>query len=844
MSAAAAPQSISSPVSRAASPAAARGPSEAEPRIELSPYDLSSALALERSLGISHVLSQVLVRRGLSDPEAARSFLDEPLHHDPAAFGESLTAAVELIRGHLRSRSRIVVHGDYDVDGVCATAILVRALRGLGAEPHWYIPSRLSDGYGLASATVSRLADQGTELLITVDCGITAAAEVRVARSLGIDVLVTDHHAPPAHGVLPDCTILHPRLAGYPSAELCGTGVAFKLAQALGAPSAEEDLELVALATVADLVPLTGENRTLVREGLTRLAATRRPGLRALLEVSRTDPSALDAAALGFRLAPRINAAGRLRRADAGLELLLTEDPGRAREIALELDRVNAERRAIEQRMTWEAEALAGELGERPAYVLAREGWHPGVVGIVASRIVERFHRPAILIAIGEAPEASGSARSIPGFDVLAAIGAGAEHLVRFGGHRAAAGLTIAPERIDAFRCAVERHAAQTLTPELIAPAERVDAVVSAGELTFELAEELARLEPCGIGNPAVSLLATGARFESVRAMGERGSHARFAVVCGGARAAAVAFGCEGRLPGSGGEPLDASFRLERNVWRGAVEPRLVLRRATPPRPAGAIELLGTAGEYLACAFAELDRPLASKPFPPAHDQGGGGEPAREVIDRRGGSPLAVLADARAAGAAPGGGAILAVCADVTRRLPGLSRLTGGFALIDYQTLVECPELTRRYRHLVAIDPPADRGADQVLRRGHGFVHLAWGAAELRFSQQMHELEYALRSSLVTLYRSLRRRRGASGEELEPLLRGDPDGARPARLAGRLLRVLTELELVSLDRDLPALVLADARPTRLERSLAYRAYVDRYEDGLRYLSRAAPSPAI
>ena len=272
--------------------------------------------------------------------------------------------ALDLIRHHIAAGGPIVVHGDYDVDGVCATAIMVRALRSLGAEvelvsaqPH---RGRLRPRRGHRR---SGWPQRGTALIVTVDCGITAVDEVAAARAAGMDVVVSDHHAPRADGALPDCPIVHPALCHYPCPTLCGTAVAYKLAAALGARTAEDDLDLVALATVADLVPLAGENRRLVRQGLAALAATDKPGLRALMAVSRADPSALDTGTLGFRLAPRINAAGRLRRADAGLELVLTEDPARARAIAAELDAVNAERRAVEQRILWEAEAQVAELG-------------------------------------------------------------------------------------------------------------------------------------------------------------------------------------------------------------------------------------------------------------------------------------------------------------------------------------------------------------------------------------------------------------------------------------------------------------------------------------------------
>ena len=815
--------------SAAATQAAALPPPK--PRLEIPPYDLEAACALERELGVSHVLGQLLVRRGLGDATTARAFLAADEVHDADAFlGIGDVAA--LIHRHVRAGTRITVHGDYDVDGVCATAILVRALRALGASVDWFLPSRIDDGYGLAMTTVERLAARGTALLITVDCGITAVEEVAAARAAGIDVIVTDHHSPRADGLLPDAPIVHPAVCGYPFPEICGTGVAFKLAQSLGAPTAAADIELVALATVADVVPLRGENRRLVREGLRALANTAKPGLRALMTVARVDPGDLDAGAVGFRLAPRINAAGRIRRADAGLELLLTEDPARAGEIAAELDGANAERRAVEQRILWEAEALVAELGERSAYVLAGEGWHPGVIGIVASRVAERRHRPAILIAL-DGDAGTGSGRSIPGFDLLGALHAAAGDLVRYGGHRAAAGLTIDRDRVDAFREAIEEHAAATLTAAQLVPVERVDAVASGAQLGLGLAEELGLLEPCGAGNPAARLLVPGGRFEDVRAMGE-GKHARFSVRSGGGCARGVAFGCGGELPVPCGVPVDATFRLERNTWRGSVEPRLVLRHAGEPVRAP-IETLGEPPEYVVAALSELDDPVVEHrgvgPVARAPDTG-----RRVVLDRRGESPLAVLADALTSG-----GPVLAVCADVSRRLDGLSARTGGFALCSYHALGADPALADRFAHVVALDPPVDAtGHEALLIRSDcassGYAHLTWGEAELRFAEQMHELEYGLRASLVTLYRGLRELGRAAGGELERLLRGDGRHGRPARLAGRLIRVLAELELVSLDRDLPALAIAGAAPTALERSPAFRVYSQRYEDGRRYLS--------
>jgi single-stranded-DNA-specific exonuclease len=794
------------------------------PRLEISGYDLAAALALERELGISHVLAQVLVRRGFADAQAARELLEPREHHDASSF-EGIERALVLIRRHITAGTRIVVHGDYDVDGVCATAIMVRALRALDANAGWLLPSRLDDGYGLTAATIERLRMMRAQLLITVDCGITAVGEVALALEVGIEVLVTDHHAPREDGELPQCPLLHPAVSNYPFTELCGTAVAFKLAQALEAPTAAEDLELVALATVADVVPLQGENRRLVREGMRALANTAKPGLRALMAVSRTDPSGLDAHALGFRLAPRINAAGRLRRPDAGLELLLTADEQRAVEIANELDAVNVERRAVEERILWDAESKVAEMGERSAFVLAGEGWHPGVIGIVASRVVERHHRPTILVALDGA-SGNGSGRSIPGFDLLGALHSAADQMERYGGHRAAAGLTIRSDRVDALRKSIESYASEVLTPELLQPVERVDAVVSGADLGLSLAEELARLEPCGMGNPGCRIFVPGARFGDLRPMGE-GRHARFSVSSGGARARAVAFGCGGKVAGTSGEPLDATFRLERNMWNGALEPRLVLRHAQPCAPAP-IQLLGEPVDYLGAVLEELDARL-DRVQP--HLPGARGE--RHVLDRRGESPLAVVADAIAAG-----GPALAVCADVPRRTAGLRERIGGFALVGYHALAREPEIALAYSQLVALDPPARAADDNLIRAGSGFIHLAWGDAELRFAEQMHELEYGLRASLVALYRSLRARERVAGEELERLLRGDGPHGRPARVAGRLIRVLAELELVSLDRDLPALAIGSRAQTSLERSPAYRGYANRYEDGQRYLSSA------
>jgi single-stranded-DNA-specific exonuclease len=557
---------------------------------EIVPCPQPQVQALERQLGVSGAVAQVLVRRGLADPEQARAFLAADEEHPPAAF-EGIDEALATILAQVRAGARITVHGDYDVDGICSTAVLVRVLRALGADADWYLPDRASDGYGLNARTIRRLAVRGTRLLITADCGITAVEEVDLARALGIEVVVSDHHSPRADGALPRAPIVHPTVCGYPCPDLCATAVAYKLALGLWEAAGRsmlggggtlyrphDDLDLVALATIADVVALLGENRTLVRHGLRALAATAKPGLRALLAVARASDGRLDERTVAFALAPRLNAVGRMHRADAGLELVLTEDPARAQEIAAELDRANQERKHTETRILFDAERQVATLGERAAYVLAGEDWHPGVIGIVASRLAERHHRPFVLVAL-EGATGRGSGRSIAGFDLLGGLDACAGHLLRHGGHRAAAGLEIERDRLEAFAAAFAAHAEHVLSVEQLVRSERVDAVVQGDELGMALAEELRSLAPFGCANPAVSLLVRGARFADRRPMGE-GRHVRFTVLADGARARAVAFGAGTSLPVRDGVPADATFALEVNEWRGVSEPRLVLRHA------------------------------------------------------------------------------------------------------------------------------------------------------------------------------------------------------------------------------------------------------------------------
>lgn len=580
-------------------------------RFEIPDCPPPAVARLRLALGIGDVLAQTLVRRGLADPDAAGEFLCADRLHAPESF-EGIEQAVGQILGQIAEGGRITVHGDYDVDGVCATALMVGALRRLGGRVDWHIPPRLA-GYGLREPAVRALAERGTSLLITVDCGIASVQEVALARSMGIQAIVTDHHTPRADGALPDAPIVHPRICGYPCPDLCGAAVAHKLTRALwsaaGRDPAEldEDLDLVALASIADVVDLLGENRTLASAGLKALAGTARPGLRALMEVARIDPARLDARMVAFGLAPRINAPGRLFTAAAPLELLMTQSSQRAAELAGELDRCNRERRQVERRILFEAQAQVRELGPLPGYVLAGEGWHPGVVGIVASRIVEATGRPAVLVGL-DGSTGRGSGRSIPCFDLLGGLSACGDHLLAYGGHRAACGLEIERERIEPFREAFARHAGEAIDQEALAPSERVDAVVSVADLGLPLAEELGRLAPFGRGNPTVCLMIRDSEVRQIQPMGE-GKHVRFQVRGDGAHASAVCFGRGATLPVAEGDRADATFTLEVNEWRGACEPRLVLREMAPAQ--GVERVSPAAGETAAAAAEPLQMALA-----------------------------------------------------------------------------------------------------------------------------------------------------------------------------------------------------------------------------------------
>ncbi len=556
-------------------------------RLVIGPCPVAAADALRAELGCSRVLADAMVRRGWTDPTAVRTFLDlEGPLHDPLLLGDA-AVAIELLVAAIAERRRIAVHGDYDADGVCATALLTEGLRALGGDVRPFIPSRFDEGYGLAVETVERLHAEGVEVIVTVDCGITAVAAAERAATLGVQLVVTDHHR--AAEALPPCPIVAPAHRGtYPFDALCGAGTAFKLLEGLVAAMAadprilEDVVDLVAIATIADLVPLVDENRALARRGLRRIGEGGRVGLEALLRVAKVDPRVIDAGAIGFRVGPRLNASGRLEHADAALRLLMTDDPREAHELAESLDGLNRRRRAIEDRILREALELHASLPDRRrdalGLVLASDGWHPGVVGIVASRVVERLRRPVVLIAL-DGDTGTGSGRSVDAFDLHGALAVCDPHLQRWGGHRAAAGVSLRTVDVDPFAAAFAAHADGMLREADLRPVERVDAVVSLVDVTLETAADLARLEPVGMGNPAISVLIPAAELTDVRRIGAEGRHLDMRVRTGAGSCRAVAWSTGDRFDElvAGGR-VDVAARVERSTWQGAERVELIVR--------------------------------------------------------------------------------------------------------------------------------------------------------------------------------------------------------------------------------------------------------------------------
>jgi single-stranded-DNA-specific exonuclease len=563
----------------------------------LLPHDRDAVERLASSLRLSPIVAQLLLNRGVHGTDDARRFLDVPLNglHPPNLL-PGVDQAADRIFAAVKDNKSICVYGDYDVDGVSGTAILLQCLRLLGAQVDFYVPLRLEEGYGLNRDAVRQLAGEGKSLIITVDCGIASVREAEEAKKLGVELIVTDHHE--FKDTLPDAVLVHPRLPGtaYPFGRLSGSAVAFKLAWALaqrasGGPKVTpqfrefllDAVALAALGVVADVVPLHDENRILVRYGLWRLQTAPVPGLKALCETAGlTAGAALRASDIGFKLAPRLNAAGRLGCARLVVDLLTTTQRTQAVDLARVLEDQNAKRQTLERRMLTEARALveADHLHESPAIVLANAGWHSGVIGIVASRLVDLFARPALMIALpapnavesGHAEVGVGSGRSIPGLALNEALQACGELLLSHGGHGMAAGFRVRADNIDAFRQQFCDHVAAQFPAGPPGPQLTLDAEAPLNLLTVRLVQDLDRLEPYGAENRKPVFLAGDLEVVGeARRVGTPDNHLSFKVRQHNTTLKAIGFGMAGRLDElmSDGGGCCLAFTPKINEWQG-----------------------------------------------------------------------------------------------------------------------------------------------------------------------------------------------------------------------------------------------------------------------------------
>lgn len=521
------------------------------------------------------VTRQLLFNRNLHTATEAEDFLNArpPANDDPLQLA-GLGDAVERLEHAIAKHDSIAVYGDYDTDGVTSTALLVQVLRALGADAREYIPNRFDEGYGLNTTALSSLKDEGRGLVITVDCGIRSLNEADHARAIGLDLIITDHHT--VGDQLPRAlAVVDPKRADevYPYRDFAGVGLAYKIAQALvrkrnPAPiNGNEVLDLVALGTVSDLAPLTGENRALVRKGLGVINKAKREGLKSLIQFSRLKLGSIDAGNIGFSLGPRLNASGRLESALASYELLTTTDVFKANQLAGQLEQQNRERQELTKDITKHARELALAAGSDSAFLFAAHpGFNPGVVGLAAARLVEEFYRPAAVASIGES-DTKGSARSIKEFHVTQALDSCTDLLMRHGGHAAAAGFTVANEHTAELAERLRQYAAEKLAGEDLRPAQRIDANVELKEVTFELAQLLKQFEPCGYGNPAPVFAMYGVAPKGAKAIGD-GSHLRVSFSDGSRTVDGIAFKQAhwlNNLPKS----VDVVFGLEINEWQG-----------------------------------------------------------------------------------------------------------------------------------------------------------------------------------------------------------------------------------------------------------------------------------
>lgn len=567
------------------------------------------AAGLAGRIRVSPVVAQILLNRGITSDAECLTFLKPSLKalHEPATL-PGLTVAAERIAQAVREGEQIAIYGDYDVDGITASSILYHALTGLGAKVRTYIPHRIDEGYGLNSEAIAKLCEEGAKLIVTVDCGVTAVAQAEVAAERGVDMIITDHHEWKMRDGVPELpravAIVHPRLGGatgggdgggYPNPHLCGAGVAFKVAwgvgQAIhGAKVGEKFRELLvemtalaALGTIADVVPLVGENRILASFGLQCLPHSQILGIKALLTSAGLDGEKLDAFHVGFLLGPRLNAAGRMGHAELALEMLTTAGQARAGEIATYLEQQNRERQATEKQTLAEVlEEIArrGDDGDGCHGILvAKRGWHPGVIGIVASRVVDRLHRPTVLVAINEEGVGSGSGRSIAGFHLAEALGACSDLLVSHGGHEMAAGLKVKEGELEALRERFQSRAKQVLRPEQLTPELRLECEAGLGEMTEQLVAELGRLGPFGNGNRKPVLACRGVEVAGAKRVGKTGDHLQMQLRQGRTLMKGIAFN-KGDLADElrVGQKVDLAVEPGLNEWNGRVSVEVQIR--------------------------------------------------------------------------------------------------------------------------------------------------------------------------------------------------------------------------------------------------------------------------
>src|SRR5436190_2521895 len=566
----------------------------APPKWDTLACDDAAAGRLAAALNVAPIVARLLCQRGYSDPEQAARFLNPSLDqlHDPMALAD-MKLAVDRILNAIARKERIAIHGDYDVDGVTSTVILRRALELLGADVVHFIPERLKDGYGLQPAAVERLHADGVALIVSVDCGIRGADAARKARELGVDLIITDHHEPDVE-LPPAFAVINPkrRDCSYPDKYLAGVGVALKLVQALCRRSDRESwlpgfIKVAAIGTLADVVPLVGENRVIAKVGLDLL--TRGPhkvGLRALLDVSGLTGKTIDSYHIGFMLAPRVNAAGRMSTPDIAARLLLAADETMAeevRQLAMQLDGENVRRQEEEAAILAAAKKVAmtdPDVGARSVLVVAGDGWHRGVIGIVASKLVDAFHRPAIVLSV-EDGIAHGSCRSISKFDMLGALERCASMLIRFGGHKQAAGLALESGRIREFRAAVNTVADETLGPEDLMPRLKIDSDLTFRDITGSVAAGIVSMAPFGAGNARPVFAARGRELiGGPRKVKER--HLKMALKQEGRIFRAVAWRSAERYDDldarrASGGAIDVAFSLEQNQYNGETYVELTL---------------------------------------------------------------------------------------------------------------------------------------------------------------------------------------------------------------------------------------------------------------------------